>query len=134
MTLKGEGDQSIKEGQNGNLIVYFQEKEHDLFVRSDDDIYLDCWIDYHDAVLGVDIKVPTLNGHVKMKVPSGMKNGQLLRLKNKGLNHVNRYKTGNQYVRINIRIPEQINKNVKEIVESLKKQLGEKIDFKKMSQ
>ena len=134
MTLKGEGDQSIKGGLDGNLVVYFQEKEHELFVRSDDDIYLDCWLDYHDAVLGIDIKVPTLSGQVKMKVPSGIKNGQILRLRNKGLGHVNRYKTGNQYIRVNIRIPDKINKNIKGIIESLKDQLGENIDFKKMSQ
>ena len=53
--------------------------------------------------------------------------------KNKGLNQVNRYKTGNQYVRMNIRIPEKINKNVKNLVESLKSHLGKNIDFKKMS-
>ena len=134
MTLKGEGDQSIKDGTNGDLIVYFQEKEHELFVRSGDDIYLDCWLDYHDAVLGLDIKVPTLGGQVKMKIPNGIKNGQMLRLRNKGLSHVNRYKKGNQYIRVNVRIPNKINKNIKELIESLKDQLGENIDFKKMSQ
>ena len=44
MTMEGEGDKSIKGGSNGDLIVYFQEKEHQLFVRSGNDIYLDCWI------------------------------------------------------------------------------------------
>lgn len=132
MTMQGEGDKSIKGGSNGDLIIYFEEKNHQLFSRSSNDIYIDCWIDYHDAILGLEIKVPTLSGHVKMKVPSGIKNGQLLRLKNKGINEVNRYKTGDQYVRMNIQIPEKTNKEVKTIVESLRNAMGENINFKKL--
>ena len=61
MSLSGEGDQSVRGGANGDLIVYFKEKEHPLFTRSGHDIYIDCWIDYPDAVLGVDLKVPVAN-------------------------------------------------------------------------
>ena len=129
MTMKGEGDRSIKGGSNGDLIVYFEEKSHQLFSRSSNDIYIDCWV---DAILGIEIKVPTLSGHVKMKVPSGIKNGQLLRLKNKGISEVNRYKTGDQYVRMNINIPEKTNKEVKNIVQSLRDAMGENISFKKI--
>ena len=132
MSLSGEGDQSIKGGENGDLIVYFKEKEHDLFTRSDHDIYIDCWIDFPDAVLGVELKVPTLNGFVKMKVPNGINNGQLLRMKNKGFSEVNRYKTGNQYVRINIRIPDKVNKDMKNIIQSLKEITKENVEFKKI--
>ena len=114
------------------MIVYFKEKEHPLFTRSGHDIYIDCWIDYPDAVLGVDLKVPTLNGFVKMKVPNGINNGQLLRLKNKGFSEVNRYKTGSQYVRINIRIPNKINKEIENIIKSLKERTKENVEFKKI--
>ena len=132
MSLEGEGDRSVKGGSNGDLIVYFQEKEHELFTRSGYDIYLDCWIDYPDAVLGTDLKVPTLNGFVKMKVPSGIKNNQMLRLRNKGFSEVNRYKTGDQYIRINVRIPDKVNKDMKNVVQSLKDIVGENIEFKKI--
>ena len=132
MSLSGEGDQSVKGGENGDLIVYFKEKEHPLFTRSGHDIYIDCWIDYPDAVLGVDLKVPTLNGFVKMKVPNGINNGQLLRLKNKGFSEVNRYKTGCQYVRINIRIPNKVNKEIENIIKSLKERIKENVEFKKI--
>jgi molecular chaperone DnaJ len=58
MTLDGEGDKSVVGNENGNLIVYFKEKEHELFTRSNNDIYIDCWINYVDAVLGTFICVP----------------------------------------------------------------------------
>ena len=84
MTLEGEGNHSITDENNGDLIIYFEEKQHSLFVRSESDLYLECVINYTDAVLGTEIKVPTLNGKVKFKIPAGIKNGQILRLKNKG--------------------------------------------------
>ena len=132
MSLKGEGDHSVQGGENGDLIVHFREKEHDLFIRSNFDVYVDCWIDYPDAVLGTKIKVPTLSGNVKMTIPPGINNGQLLRLQNKGFTEVNRYRTGDQLVRINIRVQKTKNNEVKKIIKSLKDALGENIEFKKM--
>ena len=131
MTMEGEGDHSIKGGSNGNLIVYFEEKSHDLFVRSDNDIYLDCFIDYPDAVIGTEAKVPTLSGNVKMKIPGGIKNGQLLRLKNKGISELNRHRIGDQYVRVNIQTPLKINNKIKSILEELKLNLDNKPSFKR---
>ena len=133
MTLNGEGDHSIKGGSNGDLIVYFKEKDHNLFVRSDNDIYLDCWVDYSDAVLGSEVKVPTLSGNVKMKIPAGIDNGQLLRLKDKGISELNRHRTGDQYIRINIYTPKKINNKIKGILEELKLNLGNDPKFKKFN-
>ena len=133
MTLNGEGDRSIKGGSNGNLIVYFKEKSHNLFIRSDNDIYLDCWIDYPDAAIGTEVKVPTLSGNVKMKIPSGIENGQLLRLKDKGIAELNRHKIGDQYIRINIQTPKKINNKIKSILEELKLNLGSDPSFKKFT-
>ena len=133
MTLNGEGDRSIKGGANGDLVVYFKEKSHNLFVRSDNDIYLDCSIDYSDAVLGIEVKVPTLSGKVKMKIPSGIENGQLLRLKDKGIAELNRHKIGDQYIRIYIQTPKKINNKIKSILEELKLNLGSDQSFKKFN-
>ncbi|MAZ61603.1 MAG: molecular chaperone DnaJ [Candidatus Marinimicrobia bacterium] len=133
MTLDGEGDKSIVGSQNGNLIVYFKEKNHELFSRSNNDIYIDCLINYVDAVLGTEIKVPTLSGFVKMKVPEGINNGQLLRLKNKGINELNRHRSGSQYVRINIIIPSKINNKTKSILQDLRLNLDSETEFKKIS-
>tara|TARA_Y100000590_G_C15736887_1_gene1018836 strand:- start:1464 stop:2510 length:1047 start_codon:yes stop_codon:yes gene_type:complete len=133
MTLNGEGDRSIKGGHSGDLIVYFKEKNHDLFTRSDNDIYIDCFIDYPDAVIGTDIKVPTLGGTVKMKVPAGIQNGQLLRLKNKGIAELNRQRVGDQYIRVNIETPVKINNKIKSILEELKLNLSSSTNFKKFN-
>jgi len=131
MTLEGEGDRSIKNGSNGDLIVYFKEINHELYSRSNNDIYIDCWIEYPDAVIGTEIKVPTLSGFVKMKIPPGISNGQLLRLKNKGIAELNRHRTGDQYIRVNISTPTKLNNKIKSILEELKLNLDGSTEFKK---
>ena len=133
MTLEGEGNQSITGDSNGDLIIYFEEKEHSLFTRQDSDVYLECIINYSDAVLGKEIQVPTLNGKVKFNIPSGIKNGQVLRLKNKGFKEVNRYRTGDQYIRIVVDIPKNISSDLKKIILNLKENLEDDAKFKKIN-
>ena len=135
MTLEGEGNHSLSgdSNLNGDLIIYFEEKPHSLFVRSDSDLYLECVINYSDAVLGTEVKVPTLNGKVKFKIPAGIKNGQILRLKNKGFKEVNGYGgRGDQYIKVNIDIPLNISKDLKKIILDLKNNLDNEIKFKKI--
>ena len=133
MTLEGEGNQSVAGDSNGDLIIYFEEKEHTLFTRQENDIYLECIINYCDAVLGKEIQVPTLNGKVKFNIPSGIKNGQVLRLKNKGFKEVNRYKTGDQYIRIIVDIPKDVSSDLKKIILNLKENLKDEDEFKKIN-
>jgi len=133
MTLEGEGNQSIDSGVNGDLMIYFEEKEHNLFIRQDNNVYLECVVNFCDAVLGTEVQVPTLNGKVKFSIPSGIKNGQILRLKNKGFKEVNRYKNGDQYIKISIETPRNISKDMKKKILDLKDSLGDEIKFKKIS-
>ena len=132
MTLSGEGDKSVGNNPAGDLIVYFEEKDHKLFLRNDSDIYVECSINYPDAVLGVELQIPTLDGKVKMNVPAGIKNNQLLRLRGKGLPGLNRSKNGDLYVRINIRTMTDLNSKTKSIIEELKNNIKNKIEFNKI--
>jgi len=131
-TIDNQGNQSITGNKRGDLIVYFEEISHKLFFRQNNDIILDCWIEYHQAVFGDKIDVPTLDGKVKLKIPKGIKSGQMLRLKNKGLNEVNRHRKGDQLVRVNIKTLDNISTNTKNILNSLKEELGDKPIFKKI--
>ena len=131
-TIQGEGNQGIVNEHKGDLIVYFEEINHKLFFRQDTDIILDCWIEYHQAVIGDKINVPTLSGEVKLTIPKGIKSGQMLRLKNKGLNEVNRQRKGDQIVRVNIKTLNNITSNTKDILQSLKEEVGDKVVFTKI--
>ena len=59
--VQSMGNQGFNESDDGNLIVYFQEKEHPLFLRNGSDIYLSISIGYHQAVLGDKVKIPTIS-------------------------------------------------------------------------
>jgi len=132
-TIQGEGNESVVNVDvRGDLIVYFEEINHKLFFRQNNDIILDCWIEYHQAVFGDKINVPTLSGDVKLKIPSGIKSGRMLRLKNKGLNEVNRHRRGDQIVRVNIKTLNNITSNAKNILKSLKDELGDNVAFTKI--
>ena len=131
MTMNGEGHRGANNTPSGDLVVYFDEKEHTLFTREDEHIFLDSWIEYPLAVFGGSIEVPTLSGNVKLKIPSGIKSGQVMRLRGKGLPQLNRNKNGDQLVKINIKTPAKISKHAKKILEDLQAELGDKVDFSK---
>ena len=70
MTMRGEGNQGFTKESDGNLIVQFVEIEHEIFIRNDLDVYLQCDIQYQQAVMGTTIDIPTLEGKVKeMTIP-----------------------------------------------------------------
>ena len=133
MTQRGEGNFPGDGGISGDLIVYFEEKEHSIFERDGNDIYLDSWIQFHQAVFGSTINVPTLSGDVKLKIPSGIKSGQLLRIRGKGMQELNRNHLGDQLVRVNIRTPKKMSSKVKSILGDLAKEMNDEVSFEKFN-
>ena len=73
----------------------------------------------------------TLSGKVKLKIPSGIKSGQVLRLRGKGMQELNRSRFGDQLVRVNIETPKKISKKVKSLMENLSKELANDAKFEK---
>ena len=74
-----------------------------------------------DAILGAEVDVPCIDGVTKVKVEAGTQSGTVIRLRGKGLPTVNGYGgTGDLYVKIAVWIPKKLNKDEKEIVESLR--------------
>ena len=133
MTLKGKGNQGVDESADGNLIVYFEEIEHDFFRRDDLDVYLESEIQFHQAILGATIEVPTLAGNVKLKIPSNVRNRQILRLKGKGMKKLNGHSCGDQYIRVAINIPKKISKKSHKLLLELAEEIGDKVLFKKIN-
>ena len=131
MTMSGDGNRGPNNTASGDLVVYFDEKEHDLFVRDINDIFLDCWIDYPMAVFGGSVEVPTLSGKVNLKIPAGIKSGQILRLKGKGIPEVNSQRNGDELVKMNIKTPSKYSKSVRKLLEGLRNELDDGATFSK---
>lgn len=119
MTLRGEGNVGKRGGPSGDIIVIFQEIPHDFFRREEDDIVYDLYISYPEAVLGADVDVPTLNGKARLKIDPGTPSGKLLKMRDKGIKHLNSSGFGDQIVRVNIDVPKKVNSKEKELLKEL---------------
>jgi DnaJ-class molecular chaperone len=96
-------------------------KPDKLFERQDDDIYVSMGIPFSLAVLGGEIKVPTVDGELKLKIRPGTQSGTMMRLRERGVEHLHGRGKGDEYVRINIIVPEKINREQKSVIEEMEK-------------
>ena len=119
MTLKGEGNAARRNGQRGDLIVLIDEHEHELFIREDDNIYLEIGVNIAQAVMGTELEIPTLTGKVNLKIPPGVQSGKILRLRGKGIPRLNSHLVGDQMVKIQVETPTKPSKQEREIFQRL---------------
>jgi molecular chaperone DnaJ len=119
MSLREEGNSGKRGGQSGDIIVVFHEIEHEHFTRDNDDIIYDLMISYPEAALGSEVEVPTLTGKAKLKIDPGTQPGKLLKMRDKGIKHLNHSGTGDQIVRINIQVPKKVNVKERELLKEL---------------
>ncbi|MCC6865501.1 MAG: molecular chaperone DnaJ [Ignavibacteria bacterium] len=117
--LRGEGDAGIRGGHNGDLIVLIEEITHKYFLRDQDDIHYEHTISIPQAVLGTEEEIPVLGGTVMLKIDAGTQPGKILRLRDKGIKHLNHNGRGDQLVHINIHIPTKLSGKEKEIFKEL---------------
>mgnify|MGYP003329335362 CR=1 FL=1 len=119
--LQGQGNAGIRGGDAGDLIVVIAVAEDTTFTRNGDDVLLDIFISFPDAVLGTEIEVPTLNGNAQLTISSGTQSGTILRMKDKGIPHLGGYGKGDQLVRVNVSVPKKISSKEKDLLNTLNK-------------
>lgn len=113
LPLRGEGNAGERGGKNGDVYIVISVKPHEIFEREGCDVYLETPISFVDATLGCELKIPTLDGNVKLKVPEGTQSGTVFKLKNKGITNLNGYGKGDEYVKVNVEIPKKLNSKQK---------------------
>jgi molecular chaperone DnaJ len=121
LTLGRQGHAGKRGGPAGDALVVIQEIEHDIFLRDGDDIVFDLEITVPQALLGAEVDVPTLSGHSLLKIQSGTSAGSILRMRNKGIKHLQHSGTGDQLVRIQIATPSKLTKEERGLLEKLSK-------------
>ncbi|MDD5360681.1 MAG: molecular chaperone DnaJ [Ignavibacteria bacterium] len=119
--LKGKGNAGTRGGHAGDLLIFIEEAKHAYFIRDNDDIILNLSISISDAILGAEVVVPTLNGKAKLKIEPGTQSGSILRMRDKGIRHLNSGGRGDQLVKIHIFIPKKISAKEKTILKDLEK-------------
>ena len=121
LRLRGEGNAGESGVPPGDLYVVVNVAPHRLFSRQDADIYLETKIGAVQAMLGTELTVPTLYGNVKLEIPHGTQPGHVFTIKGKGLPKHGGWGKGDQYVKINVEVPRNLDGRQKELL----KQLGD---------
>jgi len=126
LTLRftGKGNSGYRGAPYGDLYLEIDVKEHEIFERSGDDIYVDVKISVVTAVLGDEIEVPTVHGNLKVKIQPGTQSEKVLRLKGHGSPKFKKEENGDQYLRIKIEIPTKLSRNEKDLWEKLRSTEG----------
>lgn len=121
MTMRGEGNSGKHGGPSGDIIVVFQELPHQYFVREGDDLIYELFLSYPELVLGTSVEVPTISGRANLKIEAGTQPGKFLKMRGKGIQHLNQHGFGDQLVRINVYIPTKISSKEKDLLLELEK-------------
>lgn len=113
--VKDRGAAGINGGPSGDLYVIVHVNDDSTFGRKGDDITVRLPISYHEAVLGAEIKVPTLEGEsVTMRIPPGTHSGKTFRVAKRGI------KQGSLLVTVDIVVPKDLTKEQRASVEALR--------------
>ena len=116
LKMRGEGEAGELGALNGDLYIVVRVKPHPIFTRTGNDIILNIPISFTQAALGDEIKVPTLDGNVKLKIPSGTQTGTAFRLKGKGIPNLRGYGKGDQRIKVKVTTPTNLNTKQKELL------------------
>lgn len=120
LKVKGKGGKGSAADHHGDLYVRIRVSPDALFQRKGDDLYKHQPIDLYTAVLGGDFVIETLSGKIKIKVLPGTQNGKQVRIKGKGMPVYGNSSFGDLYIILDVKIPEQLNREQKELFEKLK--------------
>ncbi len=118
--MSGKGNAGPRSGVPGDLIIAIEEQEHEHFKREGNNIYLEQYLNFVDAAIGIYVEVPTLEGKAKVKIDAGTQPGKILRLKGKGIPDVNGYGRGDLLVSINVWTPQRLSSEEKKSLEKLR--------------
>ncbi len=122
LRVRGKGQPAPYGGEPGDLILSIHIGPHPYFTRQGLDLYLDVPLSLDEAVFGAEVEVPTLNGHVKLKIPAGTSSGKKLRLKGAGVSDAHGHR-GDLYAVVQVEIPRELTEEQKQAVSVLRGKL-----------
>lgn len=114
LRLRGQGEAGASGA--GDAIIEIRVEPHAHFVRKANDVIIEVPISLTEALLGASVQIPTLSGHVTLKVPKGANSGATLRLKGKGI-PTGKDTAGDMYAKLKIVLPEPVPQDLTDLIE-----------------
>lgn len=115
--LSGEGEAGVQGGPAGDLYVQVSVREHPIFERDGKNLFCDVPVSIVDAALGGELEVPTLDGRVRLKIPTETQTGKQFRLRGKGVVPVRGGAAGDLICRIVVETPVNLTARQKELLQ-----------------
>ena len=116
LRIAGEGELGKNGGLPGDLYIVVNIKEHKIFERREYDLFCNATIDLGTAILGGEIKIPTIDGKAKLKIPPGTQSHTIFKLKGQGMPVLHSKQRGDQLVKVIVDIPKKISKKQEQLL------------------
>lgn len=129
LRIAGEGEAGDKGAAKGDLYVLIRVKKHDIFEREENNLHCQISISLTHAALGTSARIPTLDGFEILKIPAGTQPGETFRLKGKGIASLESHRRGDLFVKINVKIPQNLSKEQKELLRKFAESRGENLEL-----
>jgi molecular chaperone DnaJ len=120
----GEGDAGRLGGPKGDLYIVLSIRPHDFFERHGHDLYCVIPISFPQAALGAEFEIPGIDGPVSIKIPEGTQSGKELRIRGRGVPHLNERGQGDLVVKVIVQIPKKLSRAQRELVAKLAESLS----------
>jgi len=117
--VPGRGNAGTMGAPAGDLYLRVVVRPHEFFERRGNDLYTKVPVTVPEASLGAKIEVPTIDGRSLVRIPPGTNSGRTLRLKEKGVPHGKSGARGDQYVEIQVIVPEPTDERVRTLMKDL---------------
>ncbi len=119
LRVAGKGNAGTMGAPSGDLYITIRVEPHPIFERNGDDIEIKLPVRIDEAALGTKLEVPTIDGRALLKIPQGTRNGQKLRLREKGVQNARKGTRGDQIVEIVLQTPDTANERTRELLREL---------------
>ncbi len=119
LRLTGQGEAGLRGGPTGDLYIAIRVRPHPIFKREGDTVICDVPITFTQAALGGEIRVPTLNGRARLKIPPGTQTNKIFRLRRMGIPHLHSSGRGDQWVKVIIETPVSLSAEQKQLFKRL---------------
>ena len=119
--VPGKGNAGTMGAPPGDLYLRVVVRPHPLFERRGNDLYVRVPVTVAEATLGAKIEVPTMDGRALVRIPPGTNSGKTLRLREKGVPNARNGARGDQYVEIQVVVPQPTDERVRTLMKDLEK-------------
>lgn len=117
LQMRGAGEVGPGAGPNGDLIVEFAIKHHDIFSRDGNDLLATLEVAMTDAVFGKQVRLQGLDGDIELTVPEGAQSGDIITVAGRGITELRGERRGDLRIALQVKTPTALNRKQREILE-----------------